>query len=356
MSQLRAWCGQADQFDWMTEFLRQRGWLRAAQRIMMTVVASASLVPLTVLATQRHLGAAAVFAGGFTVVFTVGMTVFWLTRWPTRRQSIVAVSVGMLCITAWSQVQTTGALDALACTPMVVTGGYIAIFHNPRLLLFNSAVAFVITGLAVLRLAHEADVTAAAATFWLINFLNVSVSSGICGMSRAMRMYAQRSEEDSLTGLLNRRAFSETVGYRLADCVRSHTHFAVVMVDIDNFKRINDTQGHPAGDHALRAVAELLREHVPEDAVLCRAGGEEFLIALTCMASDVKALAAQLCTAIGTLSLNLTASIGTAIAELHLLSGSPGTGLLEELITIADRAMYAAKRSGGNRVFHSATT
>jgi diguanylate cyclase (GGDEF)-like protein len=171
-----------------------------------------------------------------------------------------------------------------------------------------------------------------------------------------MRTYVERSEEDSLTGLLNRRAFSETVGYRLADPMLPHTHLAVVMVDIDNFKRINDTHGHPAGDHALRVVAELLREHAPADAILCRAGGEEFLIALTCMASDVKALAAQLCTAIGTLSLNLTASIGTAIAELHLLSGSHGTGLLEELITIADRAMYAAKRSGGNRVYHSATT
>jgi diguanylate cyclase len=356
MSQLRAWFAQADQFDWMTEFLRQRGWLRAAQRIMMTVVASASLVPMTVLATQRHPSPPAVLAGGFTVVFTVCMTVFWLTRWPTRRQSTVAVTVGMACIAAWSQVQATGALDALACTPMVVTGGYIAIFHSPRLLVFNNAVAFVITGLAVLRLAHETDVTAAAATFWLISFLNVSVSSGVCGMSRAMRTYAERSEEDSLTGLLNRRAFSETVGYRLADPLLPHTHLAVVMVDIDNFKRINDTHGHPAGDHALRAVAELLREHAPADAILCRAGGEEFLIALTCVASDVKALAAQLCTAIGTLSLNLTASVGTAMAELHLLSGSHGTGLLEELITIADRAMYAAKRSGGNRVYHSATT
>jgi diguanylate cyclase (GGDEF)-like protein len=340
----------------MTEFLRQRGWLRAAQRIMMVVAGSAALVPLTVIATQRHLSSAAAVACGFTIVFTIGMTSFWLTRWPTRRQSVVAVTVGMLCIAGWSLIQPTAALAALACTPMVVTGGYAAIFHNAKLTILNGVAAFVTTTSAVVRLAHEANVAVAADAFWLINFLNVSVSCGVCGMSRAMRMYVERSDEDALTGLLNRRAFGEMVSHRLGNPPRVHTHLAVVMLDIDNFKRINDTHGHPAGDQALRTVAGLLREQAPPDAVICRAGGEEYLIALTCMASDVKALAAQICTAIGALSLDLTASIGTAIADLHLLSGSRGTGLLEELVTIADRAMYAAKRSGGNRVFHSATT
>jgi diguanylate cyclase len=356
MRGLKAWWSQADQYDWMTAFLRQRGWLRSAQWMMVVVAGSAALVPLTALASERHPGESLVIVGGLTGAFTVGLTTFWLARWPTRRQSVVFVTAGALCIAGWSFIQPTAALAALACTPTVVTGGYIAIFHSTRTMLFNNVLALVITSMAALRLTHEANFAAALCAFWLISFLNVSVSLGVRGMSRAMGTYAQRSEEDSLTGLLNRRAFSETVGYRLAYPVRSHTHLAVVMLDIDNFKRINDTQGHPAGDNALKAVAELLRQHTPADAVLCRAGGEEFLIALTCMASDVKALAGQLCTGIGTLSLNLTASIGTAIAELHLLSGSHGNGLLEELITIADRAMYAAKRSGGNRVFHSATT
>jgi diguanylate cyclase (GGDEF)-like protein len=355
VSGLTAWCGQSDDFDWMTEFLRQRGWLRPAQRIMMVVAGSAALVPLTVMATHRYLSAAAVAAGGFTIVFTVGMTTFWLKRWPTRRQSVAAVTLGMLCIAAWSLIQPTAALAALACTPMVVTGGYTAIFHNAKLTLLNGLVAFVITTWAVLRLAHEANVATAADAFWLINFLVVSVSCGVCGMSRALRTYVQRSDEDALTGLLNRRAFGEMVSHRLGNPPRVHTHLAVVMLDIDNFKRINDTHGHPAGDHALRTVAELLREQAPADAVICRAGGEEYLIALTCIASDVGALAHKICTAIGKLSLNLTASIGTAIAELHLPSGPHGAGILEELITIADRAMYAAKRSGGNRAHHGAT-
>jgi diguanylate cyclase len=354
MSRLTARWSQPDQFDWITTFLRQRGWLRSARRIVAVVSGSAALVPLTVLSSQRHPSAGAVVMGGLTAVFTVGMTIFWLARWPTRRQSEAAVVVGVLCIGGWSLVQPTAALAALACTPTAVTGGYSAIFHRPKILLFNGVVAVAIAITAVLRLAREANVAAAISAFWLINFLNLSVPLAVWGMSRAMGVYAQRSEEDALTGLLNRRAFTETVSNRLANPPRVHTHLAVVMVDLDDFKRINDTHGHPAGDHALRAVAELLREHAPADAAICRAGGEEFLIAATCMTSDVGPLAARICTAIARLSLKITASIGTASAELHLLSGPDGPGLLEELIAIADSAMYAAKRSGGNQAHHRA--
>ena len=173
-------------------------------------------------------------------------------------------------------------------------------------------------------------------------------------MARAMAGYERRSEEDALTGLLNRRAFSEVVGDRLANPPLAHTHLAVVMVDLDKFKRINDTHGHSVGDYVLRAVSELLLEHAPADAVVCRAGGEEFLIALTCVPSDIEPLAARICAAVTSLSPQMTASIGTASAELELLGDS--TARIEELIAIADSAMYVAKRSGGNQACHTAAS
>lgn len=330
MSRLTTWWSQLDQFDWITMFLRQRGWRRSAQRVMAIVSGSTALMPLTVLSSQRQPSAGAVIVGGLTTVFTAGVTIFWLTRWPTRRQSETAVVIGVLCIGGWSLAQPTGALAALACTPTTVTGGYCAIFHRPKTLLFNSVVAIAIAISAVLRLAREDNVAAAISAFWLISFLNLSVSLAVWGMSRAMGMYAQRSGEDALTGLLNRRAFTETVRNRLANPPRVHTHLVMAMIDLDDFKRINDTHGHPAGDHALRAVAELLREHTPTDAAICRAGGEEFLIALTCTTSDAGPLAAGICAAIARVSPKITASIGTTAAELHLLSGPDGTGLLEE--------------------------
>jgi diguanylate cyclase (GGDEF)-like protein len=277
------------------------------------------------------------------------MTVMWLMHWPTRRQSQVGVALGALFVGGWSLVQPTGALAALACTAMAVTGGYVAFFHGPKLVLFNSLVALGVTVTAVVRLAHEANIATAASALWINTFLNLSVPLAIWGMSRAMGTYVQRSEEDPLTGLLNRRAFTDAVGHRLADPPPAHTHLAVVMVDLDNFKRINDTHGHLAGDHALRAVAGLLREHAPADAVLCRAGGEEFLVALTAGTPDVRPLATRLCNALAGLLPKLTASVGIASAELRLLTGDVAR-TVEELIRIADDAMYAAKRRGGDQV------
>jgi diguanylate cyclase len=355
MSLPRGWRSSADRYDWIEAFLSQRGRLRAAQRIMAVVCAAAAFAPLSVLFGQQEPSAAAVVVGGLTGVLCVGMTVVYLTCWPTRRQSEAAVVVGVLCIGGWSFIQPIAALSVLACTPTVVTGAFSAISHRRQIVLFHSVVAAAITIAAVVRLAREVSVAAAISAFLLINFLSVSVLVGAWGMSRAMGGYRQRSEEDPLTGLLNRRAFTEIVSDRLVDPPRGHTHLTVVMMDLDNFKRINDTHGHPVGDDALRAVSGLLVEHTPADAVVCRAGGEEFLVALTCVTSDVEPLAARICAAVTSLSLQMTASVGTASAELFLLSDPDNAARIEELIVTADTAMYVAKRSGGNQARHTAS-
>lgn len=348
MSRLRAWLRQPDQYEWITAFLRQRGMLHSAQIVMAIVAGSSALVPLTVLPSQGRADGAVVVTGVVTATFILGLTVLWLTRWPTRRQSQAIVSIGTVCVGSWSLVQPTAALAALAATGMAVTGGYIAFFHSPKLLLWNGAWAVAVTIAAVVRLVGEVNIATAVSAFWLDNFLNLSVPLGIWSISRAMGRYALRAEEDALTGLLNRRAFMDAVGNRLADPPPSHTHLAVVMLDLDNFKRVNDTHGHLVGDRALRAVADLLREHAPDNAVVCRAGGEEFLVALTSAKPDVRPLTARFCAAIAGVVPKITASIGTASAELHQLTEA----VVDELIMIADNAMYAAKRRGGNQVHH----
>ncbi|OBI87648.1 GGDEF domain-containing protein [Mycobacterium sp. 1245805.9] len=353
MSRLRAWWNQPDHYEWITAFLAQRGMLGSARTILVIVAGSSMLVPLTVLPSQSQPSVVEMITGGVAVAFTAGVTVLWMTRWPTRRQSQAGVALGALFVGGWSLVQPTGALAALACTAMSVTGGYIAFFHGPKLLLFNGVVTVGVTVTAVARLAHEANIATAASALWINAFLNLSVPLGIWGMSRAMGTYVQRSEEDPLTGLLNRRAFTDAVCHRLANPPQAHTHLAVVMVDLDNFKRINDTHGHLAGDRALRAVADLLREHTPADAAICRAGGEEFLVALTAVTSDVRPLTAQFCSALDGLLPKITASVGIASAELRLLTGDVGR-IVDELIRVADDAMYAAKRRGGNQVHQGA--
>jgi diguanylate cyclase (GGDEF)-like protein len=351
-SRLKAWWRQPDQFDWVTTFLRQREMLGSARMILAVVAGSSVLVPLTVLPSRYQPSALELIAGGIAAIFTLGVTVLWLTRWPTLRQSQAGVVIGALCIGGWSLVQPTPALAALACTAMAVTGGYIAFFHSPRLLLFNGAIAVAVAIAAVLRLAREFNVATAASAFWVINFINLSIPLAIWGISRAMGTYVQRSEEDPLTGLLNRRAFTDAVTHRLVHSPPAHAYLAVVMIDLDNFKRINDTHGHSVGDRALQAVAGSLRAHTPGDAIICRAGGEEFLVALTSVASDIGPLAAEFCVAFAELSPKITASIGTASTDLHLLIGPDVAGLIDELVKTADSAMYVAKRKGGNQAHY----
>jgi diguanylate cyclase (GGDEF)-like protein len=124
------------------------------------------------------------------------------------------------------------------------------------------------------------------------------------------------------------------------------------MIDLDAFKRVNDTFGHSAGDRALTAVADVLREHMAPTSVLCRAGGEEFLIAAVGPEPDADAISAQLRSAIATLPHQVTASIGTATAELPALGIPDLPGFIEKLVDAADTAMYTAKRRGGNQAHH----
>jgi two-component system cell cycle response regulator len=161
------------------------------------------------------------------------------------------------------------------------------------------------------------------------------------------------SRRDPLTGVLNRRALEEALGQETA---RAHRHghaLAMVMLDIDHFKRVNDTHGHPAGDQVLRSFAKVTSSVLREGDVLFRYGGEEFAVMLphTGLEGALNAARRILCAVAATpfdvagSVLNITASAGVACLA------SAGDGA--ELIAAADAALYAAKNSGRNRAVAS---
>lgn len=352
---LRAWWTQPDQFDGITDFLRQRDLLRSAQIIMAVVASSAGSIPLTILAGQRQSGLVPLLIGSTGVLFTAGMVLFWLTRWPTRGQSRLAVVAGAVCVALWSVTQASAPIAALGCTAMAVTGGYIAVFHSGRVMILNAALTIGITAVTTVNLTRTSGGAAAAAAFGLIFLLNVSAPLTIRALSRALVIYAQRSEEDPLTGLLNRRGFVDAVARRVALPGPAHTHLTVLMLDLDDFKRINDTYGHAVGDRTLLDVAAVLKLRCPPAAVICRAGGEEFLIALSATADEreATALAKDLCDGIRDLPYQVTVSIGTASGALTELTGPDAAHRVNRLTEIADEAMYSAKQCGGNQVRHA---
>jgi GGDEF domain-containing protein len=102
----------------------------------------------------------------------------------------------------------------------------------------------------------------------------------------------------------------------------------------------------------LGSADQVLRQQVAPTAVLCRAGGEEFLIAATGPSPDAEAISVRLGAAIAPHPQGLTASIGTATAELPPMGTSDVPGLIDKLIDVADSAMYTAKRRGGNQAHH----
>lgn len=155
---------------------------------------------------------------------------------------------------------------------------------------------------------------------------------------------------DPLTGTLNRLAFDLSFEQAMLESKRSLRPMSVILLDLDNFKKINDKFGHLAGDAVLQSVTEIIRTTMRRNDVLARWGGEEFIILLKeCTASQAGGAAEKLRAAIqraslrfGTCDIKVTASIG--VAE----RGIEETG--KNCLTRVDRAMYVAKRKGRNRV------
>ncbi len=162
----------------------------------------------------------------------------------------------------------------------------------------------------------------------------------------------QQASRDPLTGLINRRSMDESFERELRRCARRKAPMALMMVDIDHFKRFNDQYGHEAGDHVLKLVAEVLLKSVRFEDYVCRHGGEEMLILLP--EADAAAVAQRA---------EVTRSRVAALAPVHRdvplgsITISIGTAVFpaqgdtrESLIRAADAALYEAKRTGRDRV------
>jgi len=160
-----------------------------------------------------------------------------------------------------------------------------------------------------------------------------------------------QSVRDPLTQLYNRRYLIDSLERELARAKRNHTHFAVIVLDIDHFKRFNDTFGHDAGDALLCEFGKLLKQHTRREDIACRYGGEEFVMVLLdanledavqrCedLRQKTKLLRVELRgQKLGAISI----SIGLAMFPFH-------GHKCEELITSADSALYRAKREGRDR-------
>jgi diguanylate cyclase (GGDEF)-like protein len=184
----------------------------------------------------------------------------------------------------------------------------------------------------------------------------LSVMVMVVGSSKALSRTLLELEyyavHDPLTGLYNRRQFNDILEYEVGRCERHAHEFSVLMIDLDNFKDINDSYGHPTGDSALRSIAEVLRQHTRKGDLCARIGGDEFAIILVETGAESGHIVAEAMTK----TLRETALVSTQGDRYHLtmsigLSCYPQDAkTADELMAGVDLAMYRAKALGKDGV------
>lgn len=185
----------------------------------------------------------------------------------------------------------------------------------------------------------------------LVAHAALALSFLLLSVSRLLIQMHRETELDELTGLMNLRAIRRAAALAIARCRRRGRSISVVMIDLDGFKEANDRLGHDAGDVLLCGVAKALKGRLREEDKVARLGGDEFCLLLPCTDEAEAVRVAERCRVTlmemvilyGGEGLHVTASFGVAHAEAEVADW-------EELLRSGDKAMYEAKRDGGNRV------
>lgn len=163
-------------------------------------------------------------------------------------------------------------------------------------------------------------------------------------LERNTMRFARLSVTDALTGLFNRAYVNETLKRRLR---ASDELVSVIVLDIDDFKRVNDTHGHASGDDVLRALSEIMKDGVRQSDTVARMGGEEFVIVLPGAAGDV---AREVADRIRTAFADAPTDFGESVTVSVGVAERVPTDTVESILARADEALYDVKRNGKNAV------
>ena len=183
---------------------------------------------------------------------------------------------------------------------------------------------------------------------WAAAGVLMALSLAIWLATRVARSVVSLAHRDNLTGACGRALFGELVDRQIALATRAQAPLAMLAIDLDGFKGVNDTHGHPTGDAVLRLAAERIENCIRASDVLARVGGDEFAVMLADVSIEqAEVIGAKLVAALSQpypgVDVRVSASVGVAVFPLDWMSA---TGLLK----CADAALYEAKRQGKGRV------
>ena len=240
-------------------------------------------------------------------------------------------------------------------TSVLHQGVYGVLWAFPALFMFFfvlSRSTAIVLGLALLLSVTAASAVAlggplALRIFMSLGFVLVMINIVLNVVGELQRALMAQAITDPLTGAYNRRHFQDHLGQRVAPGVRSATGDALLAIDIDNFKRINDEHGHAVGDLVLCRLVDTVEARKRGGDLLFRTGGEEFMLLLpriTLVAAQGVAEALRECLAQADLMPGRTVTVSIGVSML-----SPGQSI-DAWTQAADAALYEAKRTGRNRV------
>ena len=314
------------------------------------LLAGAALVLVTVILPPpaEHSDAVILAFGALAAVTGI---VLWNVRSPSEPVLGLAAAIGTLVITAttWQAgLAGTGAED----NNIVYLWICLYCFYFLRFRHALAQLAFAGAAYGALLIAEAPGDT--VLTRWLTTMVTLLVAGLLIARLRgslqeSVAELTRQARIDALTGAFNRNALSERAAIEFARAERNETATSVIEVDVDRFKELNDSLGHPAGDEVLQGVARALRAETRKTDVVARVGGDEFAVLLPeAPEAEARQIAERLRAAV---QAELDAR-GTGAGLSVGVATTPGPPQLsfDELWAAADAAMYEAKRSGGDRV------
>jgi len=229
---------------------------------------------------------------------------------------------------------------------MIYVTSYMAYYYS---------IALTITDQQILLSNRVNGITAVGVGFllsfiiWHYNYTNIIQKRRIESQQQQLE---QMAYYDPLTDLPNRRLLEKLIKRELASVQRYGQETVIIMLDVDDFKQINDTYGHQVGDSILMQLADLLQNNVRETDTVARFGGEEFIILMPntaveegyIFAERIRKIIMEKVFSVGSVTLQITSSFGVSSM------GDINSQNLEDYYLLADRALYLAKQSGKNRV------
>ncbi|WP_405164146.1 GGDEF domain-containing protein [Nocardia sp. NBC_01499] len=316
---------------------------------------------ITVLALVSHAGQNAP-AGRAQAVLVVTMAAVWTLRWwllpwPNELESLLWIAGVDLAITANNVMIQDRLLGSMGCVLLVVTGGYITIFHSPQVLALHIGWSVVsILALAAMMVHGVPGSTGHGKGDYALGMVAILVVLVVTGVMLPIVHFYNwllrvDALSDPLTKLLNRRGLDSHLPRFFGRRCREGVY--VVTLDLDRFKSVNDTFGHSFGDEVLVRTAECLRATASPDAIVVRTGGEEFMVVGHLHSESIGLIADRLRRAVESmpgLPSTITASVGAVEFEPDRTCDRHLTTTTRHLFRSSDSAMYRAKQLGGNTV------